>query len=140
MMAFPTFELSAERGSRDDLPGTCAHCGAEVYERLYRLDDCFAIYAGKCPKCGALNVLDPTGSQTMRGYGSTGMHLCLPTPMETKLNGYGDVPTREPRSESERAWEAEQAAKWDAGEIEEQSWITETPEPEKDVDALAPDS
>lgn len=62
-----------------DIAGTCAKCGATVYEALGTLDDAYNVWAGRCPSCRAINLLALTG---MRGYSSSGMNLVLPTACE----------------------------------------------------------
>ena len=73
---------------RDDIPGKCAKCGATVYEALFTLDDAYNVqmasadaprWAGKCPLCGAINLL---ALSSLRGYSSSGMTLVLPTACE----------------------------------------------------------
>lgn len=65
--------------TRDDIPGKCAKCAVTVYERLVTLDDAYNVWAGKCPACGAINLLALSG---LRGYSSSGMELVLPTACE----------------------------------------------------------
>lgn len=54
--------------------GSCAGCGKTVYESLLTLDDCYLVWQGECPYCGAINILADTG---LRGYSERGMDLCL---------------------------------------------------------------
>lgn len=69
------------------------NCGQEVYENTAILDDCFAVWWGKCPYCEAISVLDITDNT--RGYDSEFMKLCLPTEEEVIMNGLpADIPTR----------------------------------------------
>lgn len=73
------------------IPGKCAHCQKAVYESLFTLDDCYNVWLGKCPHCGALNYLAMT---SLRGYGSRGMDLVLPTDEERDANDLPkDCPT-----------------------------------------------
>lgn len=65
------------------IPGKCAKCGGAVHEALFTLDDCHNVWAGKCPHCGAINLLAMT---SMRGYSSKGMDLVLPTDEEREAN------------------------------------------------------
>ncbi len=71
-----------------EVPGNCAHCGLEVYESLFTLDDCYNVWAGKCPKCKALNFLSMTHG--LRGYSSGKMYLVLPAPEEALTNELPD--------------------------------------------------
>ena len=64
---------------KTDIPGKCAKCGLAVYEALFTLDDAYNVWAGKCPSCGAINLLALSG---LRGYSSSGMELVLPTVCE----------------------------------------------------------
>lgn len=64
---------------REDIPGKCAKCATTVYEALFTLDDAYNVWAGKCPACGAINLL---GLTSLRGYSSSGMDLVLPTACE----------------------------------------------------------
>lgn len=77
--------------------GTCAKCGKAVFESLSILDDCYNVWAGRCPHCQALNLLAMTG---LRGYSSTGMDLVLPFDEERDANQLpADTPTCGPRGE-----------------------------------------
>lgn len=71
------------RAGRGTVEGECAHCKKPVYESLFTLDDCYNVWAGKCPHCGAVNFLAMSG---LRGYSSSGMILVLPTDEEREAN------------------------------------------------------
>ena len=71
-----TTEMRKARLHRDDIPGICASCGQQLFESLLMLDDAYGVWKGKCPHCGACNLLDT--SKGIRGYHSQGMDLCLP--------------------------------------------------------------
>lgn len=74
------------------VPETCAKCGKQAWESLALLDDAYAVWIGKCPHCGAHNLLD--FSKGGRGYHSGGMALTLPTKDEIEQNGWPeDWPT-----------------------------------------------
>lgn len=76
------------------IAGTCAHCGKTVWESTFILDDCYNVWAGKCPHCGAINLLALTG---LRGYSSSGMDLTLPYDEERDKNNLPeDCPTLGP--------------------------------------------
>lgn len=59
--------------------GKCAHCGVVVWEALVRLDDAYAVWAGRCPHCQGINLLT---TRQGRGYHSSGMTLVKPTAEE----------------------------------------------------------
>jgi len=69
---------------RDGIPGQCANCRKLVYESLSTLDDCYNVWAGRCPFCKAVNLLSM--KHGLRGYSSQGMHLVLPTDEEKEAN------------------------------------------------------
>jgi len=74
------------------IQGACAACWAKVYESLAVLDDAYNVWAGRCPHCGAVNLLSMT---SLRGYSSAGMTLVLPTDEERASNHLPAVcPTR----------------------------------------------
>lgn len=75
---------------KGNVSGECANCHRPVHEHLFTLDDCYGVYRGKCPHCGAINLLDCKGS--LRGYTSRRMTLCLPTDCEIKMNKWPDSP------------------------------------------------
>jgi hypothetical protein len=51
------------------------------------------VWRGVCPHCNAVNLLDIR--ESLRGYMSQEMRLCLPTDHEIKMNGWeADIPTR----------------------------------------------
>jgi hypothetical protein len=66
--------------------GECAKCEVVVYEREFILDDCFNVYVGACPNCGARNLLQSTSLS--RGYDSKRMSLVLPYKVEIEKNGW----------------------------------------------------
>ena len=75
----------------DVIPGKCANCRQEVFESLATLDDTYNVWLGRCPHCRALNFLALEG---LRGYGSGGMELVLPTEEEKESNDLpADCPT-----------------------------------------------
>lgn len=75
-----------------DMMGECANCHKVCREHSAIIDDCYAVYRGRCPYCNALNLLD---NEKGRGYSGTGMHLVLPTDHEIRMNDWEtDVPTR----------------------------------------------
>ena len=79
--------------SRRGIPGGCAHCHRIVYESLAVLDDAYNVWSGKCPHCGAINLLSTT--EGLRGYSSRGMFLVLPTSEEVAANNMPeDCPMR----------------------------------------------
>ena len=82
-MACMVSDLKTSKRRRDDVPGHCAKCKRPVFESLVILDDAYAVWAGRCPHCQALNLLGPQG----RGYHSGGMTLVLPTAEERDANG-----------------------------------------------------
>ena len=85
-------ECSPSRYTRY-VPGTCAKCGKPVYESEVTLDDCYGVWFGKCPHCGALNALETRKS--LRGYSSTQMYLTLPEEEEVIMNELpADTPTK----------------------------------------------
>lgn len=84
---------SAKRS--DDIPGICAHCGKQVWESLFTLDDAYNVWTGQCPHCSALNYLST--NHGLRGYCSSQMWLVLPTPEEAAANG---LPVGIPLAES----------------------------------------
>lgn len=55
------------------IPGQCPKCDKVVYESMFLLDDAYAVWAGLCPYCGAICLLD-----TAEGYHSGKMYLTLP--------------------------------------------------------------
>jgi hypothetical protein len=75
--------LRATPSALRTLPGTCAKCNGAVYESVDVLDDCYAVWMGRCPHCQALNFLS---TRHGRGYDSKRMHLVLPTPEEIANN------------------------------------------------------
>lgn len=79
-----TFDLSPTKTKYRDTPGNCANCGKEVFESQLSLDDCYNVWAGKCPHCGAINLLSM--DHGLRGYDSRQMHLVLPTNEEVASN------------------------------------------------------
>jgi len=82
---------------RGHIAGACAKCGKAVWESLFILDDCYNVYAGRCPHCGAINLLALTG---LRGYSSAGMDLVLPYDEERDANQLpADCPTQGPKGE-----------------------------------------
>ena len=96
-MSFMIFDLKREPRHPNRLShsvtGKCARCGGQVYEDLFTLDDCYGVWLGRCPHCGALNGLDC--SKSIRGYWSQGMDLTLPTNEEVVMNGLpADTPTK----------------------------------------------
>lgn len=82
-MSFMIFNLRTIKLRRGDVAGRCAHCGVVVYESLFALDDAYAVWAGRCPACNAINLLGTNG----RGYTSSSMDLVLPTAEERDKNG-----------------------------------------------------
>ncbi len=78
-----TFALS--RGGK--IKGNCAYCRAVVGEDLFTLDDCYGVWRGECPECGAINLLDESKG---RGYTKFQMWLVLPTDHECKENDWKD--------------------------------------------------
>jgi phage FluMu protein Com len=78
-------DMRAAKKHRDDIPGECANCKAQVFESLLTLDDAYNVWLGKCPHCKALNFLSM--NHGLRGYSSGGMHLVLPTDEEVASNG-----------------------------------------------------
>ena len=78
------FDLKLSPTSRGSTPGQCANCGKRVYEAQCILDDCYNVWAGRCPYCKAINLLSM--NHGLRGYDSQEMHLVLPTPEEAKAN------------------------------------------------------
>lgn len=88
MSIISEMKTQADRGL---IPGACAHCKKAVYESLALLDDAYNVWLGKCPHCGALNYLSMS---SLRGYGSSGMNLVLPTDEERDANNLPkDCPT-----------------------------------------------
>jgi hypothetical protein len=85
-------EMKRERDPRfASIQGACAKCEQIVYESEFTLDDAYNVWAGKCPHCGAINLLSL--NHGLRGYSSQGMHLVLPTIEERDANGLpGDCP------------------------------------------------
>jgi len=77
--------------NKGDVTGKCAKCGGVVAEWLVVLDDCYGVYRGQCPACGAINLLGGEG----RGYHSGGMTLVLPCKHEIEMNKWPDSPVRE---------------------------------------------
>ena len=76
---------------QDNTPGECAHCGKGVSEAQCILDDCYNVWAGKCPFCSAINYLSM--NHGLRGYSSVKMYLVLPTPEEAEQNNLpADIP------------------------------------------------
>lgn len=76
----------------NDPEGECAKCGKSVYESQLILDDCYAVWWGKCPHCGAMNALD---YRKGRGYDRKRIYLVLPTNEEVIMNDLPDnTPTR----------------------------------------------
>lgn len=61
------------------IPGVCVGCGEKVYEADVTLSDAYAVWAGKCPYCQAINLLS---TKHGRGYDSSRMYLVSPTPGE----------------------------------------------------------
>lgn len=95
-MGMMYFDMKDAPGG-DRIAGVCAHCGKAVWESLFTLDDCYNVWAGKCPHCGAINLLAMTG---LRGYSSSGMELVLPHDEEKAANNMPeDCPTAGPRGE-----------------------------------------
>ncbi len=82
------FNLIKQPRSRYSIPGECAKCGKTVYESEFTLSDCYNVWAGRCPHCGAINLLST--SHGLRGYSSQKMWLVLPTDEEKAAN---DMPT-----------------------------------------------
>jgi hypothetical protein len=81
--------------------GTCPapDCKKPVYESLARLDDCYNVWVGRCPHCGAHSFL---ALSSLRGYNSTRMDLWLPTDEERDSNELpADIPTRGPSRSQE---------------------------------------
>lgn len=75
------------------MAGPCAQCGKAVWETVFDLDDAYNVWAGKCPHCGAINLLST--EHGLRGYDSQAMHLVLPYDEERDANGLPkDTPTR----------------------------------------------
>ena len=74
------------------IPGRCANCGKAMYIGWALLDDCYAVWVGRCPHCEALNLPDLT--KGVRGYSSQGIDLTLPTPGEAEVNNWPNCPTR----------------------------------------------
>lgn len=89
------FPLKSSRGRmRDPIGGSCAKCGKAVFESISTLDDCYNVWLGKCPHCGALNYLN-AGMNSLRGYSIIGMDLVLPYDEEVEMNKLPpDTPTR----------------------------------------------
>lgn len=77
------FTLAKTKTRDHDTKGTCANCKAEVWESQFTLDDCYNVWAGKCPHCDAVNLLALT---SLRGYSSQGMDLVLPFDEEIEEN------------------------------------------------------
>jgi hypothetical protein len=83
----------SKRREHGTIPGTCAACGLPVYESLPLLDDAYNVWAGKCPQCGAINMLSM--NHGLRGYTSMQMWLVLPTDEEREANALPkDCPTQ----------------------------------------------
>ena len=81
-MTMLILDLKAAPGS-GTIPGACANCGNGVHESLSTLDDTYNVWAGRCPHCGAINLL------------STSMDLVLPYDEEVEPNGLpAGTPTR----------------------------------------------
>ncbi len=77
--------------SEGNILGECPNCHKVCREHLWTLDDCYAVYRGRCPHCNALCLLGREG----RGYWSGGMTLVLPYDEQIQANGWEtDVPTR----------------------------------------------
>ena len=91
-MTMLILDLKAAPGS-GTIPGACANCGNGVHESLSTLDDTYNVWAGRCPHCGAINLLST--STGLRGYHSTSMDLVLPYDEEVEPNGLpAGTPTR----------------------------------------------
>ena len=88
------FSLEAvPRPGVPSIAGACAQCGKAVWETVATLDDAYNVWAGKCPHCGAINMLSTVHG--LRGYDSQAMHLVLPYDEERDSNGLPpDTPTR----------------------------------------------
>jgi hypothetical protein len=95
-------DLQREPGGRH-VQGQCAKCYGVVWESLWILDDAFNAYAGRCPHCGAINLLSM--DKTLRGYDMNHVWLVLPTDEEAEANklheaaqrrGLPRAPTRGP--------------------------------------------
>lgn len=86
--------IKSHRRGRE-VKGACAKCGKDVWESEAILDDCYNVWAGRCPHCQAINLLGFTG---LRGYSSQGMDLVLPTDEEREANSElpPDTPTSGP--------------------------------------------
>jgi hypothetical protein len=70
------FDLCSSPRTRPSVAGTCANCGQQVFESAAILDDCYNVWAGKCPHCSAINLLSV--NHGFRGR----MFLVLPTDEE----------------------------------------------------------
>ena len=77
-------ELAATSDRYRNTPGECANCQKPVFESQFTLDDCYNVWAGKCPHCQAINLLSM--SHGLRGYSSGQMWLVLPTNEEVDSN------------------------------------------------------
>lgn len=89
------FDLQKQRSSSDYISGQCAKCEKTVWEALFTLDDAYNVWSGKCPYCGAINLLSV--NHGLRGYSSSGMHLVLPTD-EEKADPHNELPEDCPTS------------------------------------------
>lgn len=76
---------------KGDIIGCCANCNNIVREYEGTLNDCYAVYRGKCPHCGAINLLH-CQKGAIRGYTSKEIFLELPTDHEILLNKWPDSP------------------------------------------------
>ena len=93
-MSTMIFDLHADSHPRcRTTVGACASCGKTVWESLANLDDAYNVWAGKCPHCGAINLLST--EHGLRGYNGGTMYLVLPYDEERDSNGLPpDTPTR----------------------------------------------
>ncbi len=97
-MSFIICDLFLKSRRPEEVRGECANCGIIVFESIFTLDDAYAVWLGRCPKCGALNFLDQTGKHGLRGYGFGQLFLVLPCIHEQKMN---DLPAGIPLRQCE---------------------------------------
>jgi hypothetical protein len=72
------------KAGNHSVSGVCAKCELEVFESESLLNDAYNVWWGRCPGCGALNLLSL--NHGLRGYGGGVMHLVLPTDEEVTAN------------------------------------------------------
>jgi phage FluMu protein Com len=82
-----------ELANSGDTIGECANCGGIIKAYQSTLDDAYGVIRLVCPKCKAVNLLNPQ-KNAWRGYTNSEMFLTLPTDHEIVMNNWEkNIPT-----------------------------------------------